>query len=435
MIETVQKLIARNAEQLLTPDEIERFEKPVEVHEYYNRVLGATAVRVVHRMGDDGSGGGFKILEVPAGMSHSEMLAANRRDAEALATLMTLKSGIISTSNFPEGIGEDFGGAKAVMYVPAGTLASREGLNAILTDYVLTQAGKDALGVGIDRHAPDMNTGEQDMDHMAKVLAELTQDPESIAAFSGKSLEKGGLDGREIATAQGLVYTLANHLETLGRDPRQTTAVVQGSGNVGYHFARLVQQQLGVKIIGMSDKDTAVVGDAQNPLRIDETIRFANRGIIGWDEESHASLSHPDDLLEVDADVFVFAAAPDAVTREKDNVHRLRAPIVLMGANNPMDLDAIDWARENGKSLVPDVLGNAGGFVASNMEYNQNRTGKKWSQAMVLTALKACMDGAYVRVLKEAGGNPNNLVDAAYRVGIKTQYAKDKTGLYTPQSA
>jgi glutamate dehydrogenase/leucine dehydrogenase len=432
---TVKECIERNAEGIMTPEEMQAFETPHDVHEYeaWTPEGLVTAVRTQHRIGEDGSGGGFKVIEVANGRPLEDRLASNRRNAGRLAALMTLKGNLVDL-DLPQGYGNDFGGAKGEMYVPPGTLSSRDRLNAILSDYVLDHASRGTLGIGVDRYAPDMNTGSPEMDHMSRVLREYTGDSRATAAFSGKSIEAGGLEGREIATGQGLVYALANHLEAQGLNPTETTVAVQGSGNVGCHFARLAAEQLGVKIIGMSDRDRAVVTDKAHPLRLDETLLFGKRMISGWDESAHRSLNNPDDMLEMDVDVFVFAAAPDAITEAKGNKTRLRAKHLIMGSNDPLDRQAIDYYLSDGRALVADFLGNPGGFIASNFEYNQGMTGIRWTEALAMSALKRAMDDAWKQVYDEAeaAGDTRNMVDPAYRVAMKRQYARDHSGLFVP---
>jgi glutamate dehydrogenase/leucine dehydrogenase len=420
----------RSAESKLTSKEIEELNQPAAVHHFVNNEGNAAIVRVQHRIGEDGSGGGLKMLEMEPGKTIDEALASAFTKAAALATAMENKASVINLT-LPNGIGEDVGGAKGVAYVPAGTLGSREQRDAILSEYVQTQAAKGVLGVKIDRHAPDMNTGPEDMNVMGRTLEEVTQDKMAIAAFSGKSIEHGGLRGREIATSQGMVYTLQKHLETLGLNPRSTTVAVQGAGNVGYHFARLASEYLGVKIVGISDKDKAIMADANAPILVDETITFANRGIHTWNEELHQRHNNPDDLLGMPVDVLVFAAAPNTVTEEKSNKEQLKAKIHLYGSNNPVDSEGIDYYLKNGVSILPDILSNAGGFAASNMEYNQNINGVTWEEGMVLGALKKIMHDAYDRVLSEAR-DPRNMVDPAFDVAVKVRHNRYKSELLVP---
>jgi glutamate dehydrogenase/leucine dehydrogenase len=430
MIEAVQRRIETNAQRLFTAEEIAELYDPQRVNEYVRLTEDGpiVAARTQHRMGEDGSGGGFKIVETGGDLSIAEMRRATREQSLGLGTLMTLKGDLVNL-DLPHGHGNDFGGAKGVMMVPEGMLADRRKMNTILGNYVTEQHDKGALGIGIDRHAPDMNTGAPDMDHMARTLRKITGDTRSVAAFSGKSIEKGGLEGREIATAQGLVFTLAKHLETLEMNPNDATVAVQGSGNVGYHFARLAAEQLGVRVVGISDRNRAVVTDKAHPIRMDETVTFENRMISGWDEDQHGSFANPDDLLGMDVDILVFAAAPDTITEAKGNKGQIRAKVVLQGANNPMDGEAIDYLIDNRVSVVADVLGNAGGFVASNFEYNQGMTGIHWTEQMAIASLKCVMEDAYDRVYNEAE-NIYDFTNPAFQVALKRRYKRDHTGLY-----
>lgn len=436
MLGAVHERFDLNAREILTEKEIKEFHEPERVNEFVMDTPEGpvVAVRTQHRRGEDGSGGGFKAVEV-SGLSVQEMIRQGREQSLGLGTLMTFKGDLIHL-DLPGGYGNDFGGGKGVMLVPPGTLPtrnnpSRDKINPILTTYVETQASKGVLGIRIDRHAPDMSTGAPDMDIMASTLREFTGDDKAVAAFSGKSVEKGGLEGREIATAQGLVHMLENHLRVLGRDSKETTVAVQGSGNVGGHFARLATEQLGVKIVGISDEKIAVVGSKDKPLVMGQTVTLEDRRIASWNEELHTVSDKPDDLLEVDSDVFVFAGPPDVVTEKKGNIGRLKARIILQGANNPMDAAAMNQYLAEGRAISADIDGNKGGFVTSNFEYNQGMTGITWTEADVLSALKKVMDDAFEKVLAEAD-DIRNLVDPAFKAAIKSRYAKDHAGLYVP---
>lgn len=438
MIEAVRARIEKNAAGIFTPEEIEAFEEPEKINEYVAETPAGlvVATRTQHRIGHDGSGGGFKIIGASGGETPEELRKLSREQSLGLATLMTFKGDLVHIKDLPGHYGEDFGGAKGVMYVPESLLKNRDAMDGILRNYVATQMGKNALGLGIDRHAPDMNSGPDDMDVMAKMAVDLTGDLRAEAAFSGKTVlhedvegRLGGLEGREIATGLGMVFTLENHLETLGMNPKETTVAVQGSGNVGYHFARLATERLGVKIVGMSDKDKAVMGTADEPLRIDDTVTFSDRAINGWND-AHVVSSDPDDLYDMPVDVFVFAAAPDAITEKKGNVDRLKVKkLIIPGANNPMSEKAVDYYLEKGVSVVADVLCNAGGFVASNFEYNQGMTRERWTEKMAIGALKKVMDDAYKNVHAEAKDDIN-MVDPAFKFALKHRYEREHSGLH-----
>lgn len=424
MLETVDHFIDRNAERVLTPQEIEGLEKPHRVNTYVEMTEDGPVVitRTQHTMGKDGSGGGMKLKEVGRDMPLDEMKRLSAIESLGLGTLMTLKS-LLATIKLPEGYGNDVGGAKAVGLVPEGYLAE-EKIAPILEGYTVTQYESGLIGVGIDRHAPDMRTGPFHMNLMARKLVDHTGRPIERAAFSGKSLEEEGLEGREIATAQGMVHTLANHLKTMEIDDPSTVSVsVQGAGNVGFHFARLASEQLGVKIMGISSRTKAIFArDARQPLIVGNAdalhanVKVENGEFVWFDEAVCEERADPDDLYDLKTTVFTFAAMPDAVSAK--NMRRIKAKILLEGANNPLDVEATDYYIANKQAVISGILANMAGFVGSNIEYNQNVRGMHWEEVLVLDALKGIIDEAYQKVAAEAE-DQYNFVDPAYSAAIK----------------
>lgn len=447
MIEAVQRRIDINARNIgYSEREIQELKEPFAINSYVGETPDGYPVvveRVQHRRDKDGAGGGFNFIEYkPGAVTIEDLQRRARTKALGLGTIMSLKRWLVRVQ-LAQGIGENVGGAKGVLVVPEGTLPNhynpnRDRLDPILEDYVDVQTEKGLIGIGIDRHAPDVSSGPRDMDLMANRHVMRTGDERSIAAFSGKSLENHGLAGREISTPKGLVDMLRRHMGTLGMNPLETTVAVQGAGNVGYHFAHLAQEHLGVKIVAISDKNHAVVGSADQPLRFGETITVEDREITRWNEDIHRSSNNPRALFDVPADVLVLAALPDSVTADNGVMKQLRTDtlkIILPGANNPMDEETIAYCLAHGISVLSDIDTNKGGFFGSNIEYNQGVTGNIYSEAFVLEALRKCIDEVYDEILEEAGGNPINMVDPAYRMAIKRQYERDHSGLLVPASA
>lgn len=432
MIEAVQRL-KRNAETLFTESEIKALGEPNRVNIYKSDDEDILIVRAQHRDGLDGTGGGFKLLEMQPGQTIEELEDSAIEQAAGLSTLMTAKGELVNLRGRLNGVGENVGGAKAVGYVSSEIFRSRIRRNRALARYAVTQANRGLLGVGIDRHAPDMNTGSDDMDAMALALVAFHKgDEQQLAAFSGKSMEMGGLEIRDMATGQGLMFTLENHLKVLEKDPTKTTVAVQGgAGNVGYHFAKQAQERLGVRIVGLSDHKRAIMAMSDEELRLDDTITFKDRMIEDYDRQ-RAQARNSDDLLEMEVDALVFAAAPDVVTEKKGNAGRIKAPIILQGANSPMDNPATDYLLHERKSIVSDIQGNAGGFVASNMEYSQGVRREKWERDLSMQTLRIVMDEAYYNVLVEANGDPYNLVDPAYTLALKNFHHTYSSGLLVP---
>jgi glutamate dehydrogenase/leucine dehydrogenase len=431
MIEAVQRL-KRNAETLFTETEIKALGEPNQVNIYQSEDEDMLIARAQHRVGLDGTGGGFKLIEMKPDQTIEGVKHLAVEQATGLSVLMSAKGELVNLKGRLGGIGENVGGAKAVGYVSPEIFRSRIRRNRTLAHYVITQADKELLGVGIDRHAPDMSTNSDDMDSMALALVAFHKgDEQQLAAFSGKSMEMDGLEIRDMATGQGLMFTLENHLKVLEKDPMKTTVAVQGgAGNVGYHFAKQAQEQLGVRIVGLSDHKRAIMAMGNEDLRLDDTVTFKNRMIEDYDRQ-RAQERESDDLLEMDVDVLVFAAAPDVITERKGNADRINAPIILQGANSPMDNVSIDYLLQEGKSIVSDIQGNAGGFVASNMEYSQGVRREKWERDLSMQTLRIVMDEAYFNVLEEANYNPYNLVDPAYTLALKN-FQRTYSGVLVP---
>lgn len=429
MIEAVQRL-KRNAETLFTETEIKALGEADQVNIY--KTDEGIITRAQHRKGLDGTGGGFKLLEIKPGQTVDQLEPLAVEQATGLSVLMSAKGELANLDGRLYGVGEHVGGAKAVGYVSPEIFRSRELRDRFLARYAITQAEKGLLGVGIDRHAPDMNTGDGDMDAMARALVDFYDGDElHLAAFSGKSMNMGGLEIRDMATGYGLMLTLENHLEVLGMDPKTTTIAVQGgAGNVGYNFAKQVQERLGAKIVGVSDHVRSVMAMPGDELRLDDTVTFGDKIIHDYDRQ-HAQQYQPDDLLGMEVDVLVLAAAPDMITKARDNARHIKAPIILQGANSPMDNAAIDYLLREGKSIVSDLQGNVGGFVASNMEYSQGVRRQKWERKLATQTLRGIMNEAYVDVLHEANGNPMNLVDPAYTAALKS-FHETYSGLLIP---
>src|SRR3990167_2474296 len=184
------------------------------------------------------------------------------------------------------------------------------------------------IGPKVDVPAPDVNTTPQIMAWMADEYAKLTGDA-TRATFTGKPLDKGGSEGREAATGQGGFYCLDELAKKLSLAPSETRLIVQGIGNVGFHFAQLAHQA-GYKIIGLSDSKGGIYNP--NGLNPDEIMRVKKeRGSVINVEgvEKVGGLA----ILEKECDILVPAALENQITSE--NASRVKAKVILEMANGP----------------------------------------------------------------------------------------------------
>lgn len=268
-----------------------------------------------------------------------------------LAELMTYKCALT---------GIPFGGGKSGIRLDPHKL-SRFLKTAIIKEYV--HILREELDAGAYVPAPDMGTGPTEM---AVIFGE-THRPETV---TGKPVGVGGLPGRKEATGRGVAHVTRLAAEQLlQKRVNQVVCAVQGFGNVGSHAAMFLSQ-MGARVIAVADL-TGAVYDPKG-LDIEKLREYADRnggGVAGYPAQAMSNA----DLLALPVDVLVPAAAGDAITR--DNAASVRAKLIIEGANAPISPEADCHLRDRGIRIVPDILANAGGVIASYVEWQQGKSG------------------------------------------------------------
>jgi glutamate dehydrogenase/leucine dehydrogenase len=208
------------------------------------------------------------------------------------------------------------------------------------------------------------------------------------------------ISARELAPRAGL--TLAG-----------ASVVVQGFGQVGFHAARLLQNECGCRIVAVSDAHGGFYNpkglDVENLARMKRERGLLPKGING------ERLSNRE-LLELPCDMLVPAALESQLTEE--NAARIQARVVVEGANGPTTPEADDILRENGVFIVPDILANAGGVTVSYFEWLQGREEYFWSLDEVNQRLETMMTRATHAVWQVSQRENCDLRTAAYLVGV-----------------
>src|SRR5438094_2431884 len=291
------------------------------IHERLRHPRRALVVSIPVRM-DDGNTKVFRGYRV----QHSTVLGPTkgglRYDADvnlgevtALAMLMSWKCALA---------GLPYGGAKGgVRCNPrAMSVTERENLTRRYTVEIMLVIGPDH-----DIPAPDLGTDEQTMAWMMDTYS-MTQGKTVPGIVTGKPLIVGGSAGRREATGRGIVYALyqaARHLQPL----RGQRVIVQGFGNVGSVAARLLWRE-GCVIVGVSD----VKGGILNPHGIDirqlEAHVAETGSVVGFPGTEPVSNA---ELLEQPCDILLPAATGSQI--HADNADRIKATIVVEGANGP----------------------------------------------------------------------------------------------------
>ena len=303
-------------------------------------------------------------LPTKGGIRYSPQV--DESEVKALAALMTYKCALVDVP---------FGGAKGAVQIDPARY-SVEQLERITRRYTHELDRKQFIGPGIDVPAPDYGTGEREMSWIADTYGQLhTGELEALACVTGKAVTEGGIYGRREATGRGLMYALceacrsAEDMRALGLSAglEGKRLVVQGLGNVGYHAAKFCRQA-GAILVGLAEREGAI----HNPkgLNEDEVFNYRKRtgSLLGF--PGATDILRSADALELDCEVLVPAALENVLTKE--NAARIKAKIILEGANGPTTPEADEIFRQRGIMVIPDVYANAGGVTVSYFEWLKN---------------------------------------------------------------
>jgi len=333
-------------------------------------------------------------------------------EVRALASWMTWKCAVV---NIP------FGGAKGGIICDPHKMSMGE-LERMTRRY--TAELFEFIGPEKDVPAPDVNTNEQIMAWMMDTYS-MHMRQTVTAVVTGKPLNMGGSRGRREATGRGLMIICDEALKKLNMNRDQTRVVIQGFGNVGSNAARLMHER-GYKIIGIVE----VGGGLYNRDGIDiEAL---------WEFRQHNGTVHgfpgaekydPAELLVADCDVLIPAATENQISSR--NADRIKARVLVEGANGPTTAAADDILSDKKVFIVPDILANAGGVTASYFEWVQDRQGYFWKESVVNEQLEHIMRESFQAVVEYAENHTVNNRIAAYMLAIdRVAYTIRQRGIY-----
>ena len=267
------------------------------------------------------------------------------------------------------------------------------------------------LGPTRDIPAPDVGTNAQTMAWLMDEYGKLHG--HTPACVTGKPIALEGSYGREAATGRGLVYMFREAAPQIDLNPADVTFVVQGFGNVGSWAARIMQQ-LGAKMVGVSDADGAIRSDAG--IDADKLAELVADGGVVTDYDGAEEIS-PEDLIEIECDVFIPAALGGML--HKQNADRVKARMIVEGANSPTTPAADEILTDRGVLIVPDVMANAGGVVVSYFEWVQNLQHFRWDEREVNDRLGRLMRKAFREVSARSKESGETMRVSAYELGIE----------------
>jgi glutamate dehydrogenase (NAD(P)+) len=321
-------------------------------------------------------------------------------ECAALAMWMTWKCSLLRLP---------YGGAKGGVRCDPRTmsLGELERLTRRFTSELLP-----IIGPKEDIPAPDMATNEQTMAWMMDTYSMQSgyAVPEIV---TGKPISIGGSVFRHEATGAGVVMVIARACDRLGWALADQRCVVQGFGNVG-GIAASELAGLGATVVAVSDVSGGLHAEAGLDIAALHAYVLDHGSLEGCDAGDRLT---NEELLELDCDILVLAAREDQVTEL--NAPRLRARMIVEGANGPTSLEADKILSDRGIPVLPDVLTNAGGVTVSYFEWVQDLGRLFWTRDEIRAKLAEKLANAFDRVWDMAEDRNVSLRTGALVAGIR----------------
>lgn len=341
------------ADRMKTCNAVYRVSFPVRFHDGYRIFHGCCAIHSEHR------------LPAKGGMRYAP--SVNQEEVQALAALMTYKCALV---NVP------FGGSKTGLQINPKDYTEQQ-LERITRRFARELAKKDFISPSANVLAPDMGTSAREMAWLADTYRQLfPQNVNAIACVTGKPISQSGIAGREEATGRGLQYVLREFFRhpmdvkkaglTGGLEGKRV--IIQGLGKVGYHAAKFLQEEDGVVITGIVEKEGAIFSAPGIDVEAAKDYLQDKGSLCGFPAARFSAESKK--VLEEDCDILIPAALGGQITSE--NMERIQAKMIVEGANAPLSYTADEYFRKKGKVVMPDFYANSGGVIVSYFEWIKN---------------------------------------------------------------
>lgn len=325
-------------------------------------------------------------------------------EVKALSAWMTFKCAVV---NIP------YGGGKGGIEVNPRKLSDAE-LERLTRKY--TAAILPLIGPEKDIPAPDINTNP-------KVMGWIMDTYSTFAGYTvpgvvtGKPIEIGGSLGRSGSTGRGVMFMTREIMHRLGKPIIGAKVAIQGFGNVGSMAARLLQNE-GAKIVAVSDVSCGLYceeGLDCNELSSYVAANGRSKLFKDYENKNIKKISN-EELLQLDVNILIPAAKENQITEE--NANKIRASVIVEGANGPTTIEADAILQNKGVTVVPDILANAGGVIVSYFEWVQNIQSLMWEEEEINRAQEKIMIRAFNSVWDCAVKTEAPLRKGAYMVAL-----------------
>ncbi|HNT95728.1 MAG TPA: Glu/Leu/Phe/Val dehydrogenase [Thermotogota bacterium] len=341
-------------------------------------------------------------------------------EVKALAFWMTWKGAVV---------GIPYGGGKGGVKVDPSLLSEGE-LERLSRRYF--SEIQVIIGEKTDIPAPDMNTSGKIMGWFMDTYSMNVGEP-VLGIVTGKPLELGGSLGRTEATGRGVrvcteeVVKYLTDKGTVSKPMNQMRIAVQGFGNVGQNTAKLISEELGAKIVAISDISGGFYKDSGFDVNDLMAYCAKNKVIKGYPNADREISNN--ELLCCDVDILIPAALENQITAA--NANDIRAKIIVEAANGPITPEGDEILLKKGAFIVPDFLANAGGVTVSYFEWVQGMQWYFWDIDEVRKALHRLMKKAFADVAGAKEKYNTDMRSAAYAVSIeKVATATKLRGIY-----
>lgn len=307
-------------------------------------------------------------------------------EVKALAMFMTWKCAVV---------GIPYGGAKGGVRVDAKALSSSE-LENLTRRY--TSELMPILGPDTDIPAPDVNTNGQTMAWLMDTYS-MNVGYSVPGVTTGKPIVLGGSEGRVEATGRGVVFAIEEAVKDLEFDLEGARVVVQGFGNVGAIAAELIGS-LGARVVAVSDSHGGIHNANGLDMRKVSLHKQETGRLQGYAEADDISDA---EMIELDCDILIPAALENVISEA--NADRIKARLIVEGANGPTTPEGDEIINDRGIVLLPDIYANAGGVTVSYFEWVQAMQAFPWTEQQVNERLRLIMAKSYAAMRDTSRAN------------------------------
>jgi glutamate dehydrogenase (NAD(P)+) len=333
-------------------------------------------------------------------------------EVKALAMWMTWKCALA---------GIPFGGAKGGVVCNPKQMSEGElqRMTRRFTSEIINEIGPEK-----DIPAPDVGTDGRVMAWIFDTFS-MNKGHSVLGVVTGKPLTIGGSLGREEATARGALYCVREAVRKRQLSVQGLAVAVQGFGNVGSFLAKFLAED-GALVVAVSDSTSGLY----NPNGIDvQAARAHKRERGSFSGFRGAEPITNEELLLLDVEVLAPCALEQVITSE--NADKVKARIIVEGANGPVTPTADEILDEKGVLVLPDILANAGGVVVSYFEWVQGLQEYFWKEGEVNAKLNDIITRAFNETWATQESRDVSMRMAAYGLAVqRVAEATTTRGIY-----